>query len=362
MLERLPCESRWITDRETGRRVRQVTDAPCINHHPFFLAPAYAGGMRWLVFVSHRTGSPQLYAEDRAAGCILRLTDVEGLDEWSVHPSGNHVYFAAGGSALRVCLADGQVENLLPAGECLRCFGGVVGEGTTALTRDGRFWAVRVKRREGFGVAVRDERTGRWTLEYTGPMVAHLQFCPDDNDLLFFAGPLTDRVWILDRKQGRARRVYTRDAQRKQWITHESWIPGRRELSLVDWPHGVLGVQADTGEVRRIASFNAWHAISSDDGSLMAADTNFPDRGILLFDPRQNGGETALLCCPHASCMGAHWAGAFPYDNGPIKVYAPQHTHPHPRFSPDGTRLVYTSDAGGHAQVYEIPLLDDKGA
>jgi Tol biopolymer transport system component len=42
----------------------------------------------------------------------------------------------------------------------------------------------------------------------------------------------------------------------------------------------------------------------------------------------------------------------------PVEVYAPQHTHPHPRFSPDSRYVIYTSDAGGHAQLYECPLIE----
>lgn len=355
MLEKLPAESRWVTDEATEWPVRQVTSAPCINHHPFFLIPAYDSTQRYLYFVSYRTGTPQLYAEDRQENCILRMTDVPNLDEWSVHPYERAVYFVADGCAMRAWV-DGRVETLLTPHETLRRFGGVFGEGTTALTGDGSRWTVRVKREKDFGILLWEEKTQDWSLVYTGPMVAHLQFCPDDNDLLFFAGPLTDRVWTLNLRTGKSKRVFTRDAAAKQWITHESWIPGRRELSLVDWPHGIIGVNADNGETRRIADFNAWHAIANQQGTLMAADTNFPDTGIWLFDPRENGGPRQLLCCPQASCMGDHWAGPFPYDNGPIRVNAPQHTHPHPRFSPDGRRLVYTSDKSGYAQIFEIEL------
>lgn len=356
MLNMFPSEAHYLTDEDTSLRIRQVTDAPCINHHPFFLIPAYDPAGRYLYFVSHRTGSPQLYAEDTAAHCILQLTDEPGLDEWSVHPCGDAVYFVAHGCAMRAFPHNGTVETLLTATEVHQRFHGVLGEGTTALTQDGHRWAIRIQQEHGFGILLWEN--GRWTQVYSGNMVAHLQFCPDDPDLLFFAGPLTDRVWVLDLAQGKAKRVFTRDAQRKQWITHESWIPGRRELSLVDWPHGIIAVNVDTSATRRVTTMNAWHAIANSQGTLMAADTNFPDTGIWLFDPRQTEAHPRLLCCPHASCMGAHWAEPFSYDNGPIKTCAPQHTHPHPRFSPDGRRLVFASDRSGFAQLYEVMLPD----
>lgn len=88
----------------------------------------------------------------------------------------------------------------------------------------------------------------------------------------------------------------------------------------------------------------------------MVADTNFPDTGIRIFDPRDGKGEPRTLCHPEASSIGEHWDGPFPYANGPIPVYAPQHTHPHPSFSPDGRRVVYTSDRSGFSEVYEVEI------
>ena len=57
-----------------------------------------------------------------------------------------------------------------------------------------------------------------------------------------------------------------------------------------------------------------------------------------------------------ASSEGKHWDGPFPYNDGPVAVEAAQHTHPHPRFSPDGSRVVFTSDKTGYAQIYEVML------
>ena len=56
--------SRGCATRRPGRRIRQVTSHPSIHHHPFFFVPAYDRAMRRLVFVSHRTGAPQIFFED----------------------------------------------------------------------------------------------------------------------------------------------------------------------------------------------------------------------------------------------------------------------------------------------------------
>jgi len=86
-------------------------------------------------------------------------------------------------------------------------------------------------------------------------------------------------------------------------------------------------------------------------------DTNFPDLGLHLLSLDRDG-ELRPLHRPEASSEGAHWAHPFPYNDGPVKVFAPQHTHPHPRFSPDCRRIVFTSDRSGFAQVYELESLE----
>lgn len=113
--ERYKSESRRFTDDRTGARIRQVTSHPSIHHQPFFFVPAYDDAMRRLYFVSHRTGTPQLFAEERAEGCLRQLTGLPDINEWSVYPSrgGRHVYFTAGSRACRVDAETLAVEELL---------------------------------------------------------------------------------------------------------------------------------------------------------------------------------------------------------------------------------------------------------
>ena len=144
-----------------------------------------------------------------------------------------------------------------------------------------------------------------------------------------------------------------------QWLTHESWIRGRFEIAFVDWPHGMRAIDVRSGALRWITRFPAWHAHPDDTGAWFVCDTNFPDIGLHRFAaaPTSDDARGAeRLCCPRSSSVGAHWVKPFPYNDGPVKVYAPQHTHPHPRPSPDGSRVLYTSDVSGNAQLYEVML------
>lgn len=366
----LPAESVLERDPKTGASIRRITSAATIHHHPFFMVPAYDDAMRWTVFTSERNGRPQIYVEARATGELIQLTERDDLGDWSIHPShdGRYVYFTAGSGGWRVEIASGRQEKLIDFVDLARQVAprsisdvqmreqGMVAAamGTTALSHDDRYWAVKFNTGPQANLAVLDIQSGQAEVILRRDTVAHLQFCPDDNNLLFYAGPLTDRVWVIHRDGSGDRRVYQRAPG--EWITHETWIPGTRELAIVDWPHGVRAIQIDTGAQRQVCTFNAWHPVCDRTGTRMVADTTFPDSGIQLFDPCDGVGSPTTICYPKASSMGEHWAGPFPYDHGPIRVNAPQHTHPHPSFSPDGRYILYTSDRTGYAQLYELDL------
>jgi oligogalacturonide lyase len=351
----LLAESRWLADPATGRTIRQVTSHPSIHHHPFFFVPPWDDAMTRLVFVSHRTGSPQLFCE--TGNRLVQLTDRPDLAEWSFHPShdGRFVVFVAGTQAVRLDLETLREEVLADFGNAEMRERGMVGAamGTTTLSRDDRWWAVPVKRGKVSQFHVIDTASGASRVILERDSIGHPQFCPDDPSLLFYAGPLTDRLWLVNRDGSGNRRLWQRE-HKDQWITHESWLRGRRELAFVDWPNGMRAIHVDTGTLRWLTRFPAWHAHPDATGSWMACDTNFPDIGIHRFTLGNDSAEK--LCEPRASSVGAHWAGPFPYNDGPREVYAPQHTHPHPRPSPDGSRVLYTSDASGHAQLYEVML------
>ena len=126
-----------------------------------------------------------------------------------------------------------------------------------------------------------------------------MQFCPDDDEQIFYAGPLTDRDWTIRRDGSGNQRVY--EKKPLEWITHESWLPKTKEIAFVDWPNGMRAVNIDTKKERQLTNFNAWHAISNHAGKRIIADTNFPDIGLQIFDPFDENFEHETICLPNSS-------------------------------------------------------------
>jgi oligogalacturonide lyase len=396
----LPPESRPFTDPRTGARVRRVTNHSSIHHHPFYYLPAYDGAMTRLFFVSDRTGRPEIWCEIRATGELQQITNQPDLGEWSVHPShdGRFVYYTAGqahstGSgqgAWRVATDTGKAERLMDFGGMAGREGGMVGAamGTTTLSHDDRYWAVPVKLGARFQFVVIDTATGAHQTILEADTIGHPEFHPHDNTLLRYAGSYKQRIWVINRDGTGNRLVYDRKPLAKpgqfEWIVHETWNPARgtgilpvahqaaeaadwkpmprREIITANWPNGCIGIDIDTGAVRPVCSFNAWHPSINRQGTMMCTDTTFPDIGLQLFNPRDGVGTPRTLCFPEATNEGKHWnTDHCPYDDedyqqGKWKVYAPQHTHPHPAFSPDGRFIVFTSDCTGYSQVYEVEI------
>src|SRR5688500_11947274 len=80
----LPSEKRELHDERTGSLIWQLTDAPCINHAPYFLKPAWAGAKHdVLIVTSYRTGGPDLFAIQLPGGRLLQLTECGDVSPWS---------------------------------------------------------------------------------------------------------------------------------------------------------------------------------------------------------------------------------------------------------------------------------------
>lgn len=356
-----PGEATTTRDAASGAVVRQITAHESIHHHPFFFVQAYAADMSKLFFISWRTGQPQVFFEDRASGDLVQVTARPDIAEWSliVSRDGRYVYYTAGAGAFRTDTRTFWETQLADFDHAEMREKGMVGAamGTTALSASGHWWAIPVKSGPVTRFVLIDTLTGANSVIIERDTIGHPQFCPDDDDLILYAGPLTDRVWVTDRSGKANRRLYARE-NNQQWVTHEVWVPGLRAVAFVDWPRGVRLIEPATGAAKWITRFPAWHAAPDDTGARFVCDTNFPDKGLHIFQLQQAESDARFVCASQATSEGSHWAGSFPYNDGPVEVQARQHTHPHPRFSPDGSRILFTSDKTGFAQLHEVLLTE----
>ena len=205
-----------------------------------------------------------------------------------------YVYFTDGQGAWRVDTETCEEEQLASfATEAMREKGMVAAAmGTTALSYDDQWWAVPVKMGAVTRLVVIDTCSGASEVIVERDSIGHPEFHPKRQ----FAVALRRAVLRADvgGKSGRKRpSAGVRARGGTSGIVHETWHPRKRELLTTRWPHGVIGVDVDTGAVRSVCSFNAWHPMVSRDGARMVADTTFPDSGLQVFESQRRGRRAA---------------------------------------------------------------------
>ncbi len=367
---RLRPERRTFRDVATGARVTRWTAAPAMHHQLYFTNSSWpaAGGRFYLI--CYRDGYPNLLACDEADGALMQVTARVDLNPFSpaVAPDGSALYATAGEQVLRI---DAETLEVAP----LARFAGAR-LGNCSLDPAGRRIAVGC-RYDGYGelALVCCDGSGADAVLRCDE-VGHLQFRPCDPETLLFSGPPTQRMWLVRADGSGLRPLYEQTTD--EWIVHESWLGAGDEVIFTHWPRALRAIDPDSGAVRTVAEFAAWHACGRRDGRSIVCDTARPSRGLFLLDPIT--GAARRLCQPNASAQGRQWALTVPAAGAgidtsiirgddpasdpaptpamPEGVYGPQWTHPHPSFSPDGRRVIYTSDNGGgwsHVYTVEVP-------
>ena len=200
--------------------------------------------------------------------------------------------------------------------------------------------------------------------------IGHPQFCPDDDDLILYAGPLTDRVWVTDRSGTKNRRLYARE-DRMQWVTHEVWVPGRRAVAFVDWPRGTRLIDVDSGVVRWITRFPAWHAAPDDDGRALRLRHQLSRTAACTSTTSTTRPTLNPLAPSEARTKAPTGAARFPTTTGRSAVEAraaypsasalpPDDWRRAVHLGPDRPRAALRSHAGGRRNERERVMLESQ--
>lgn len=356
-------------DRDSGVEVTQLTNYRGHSHHFYFTNPGWYDGGRKLLFSSDRNNRTNLFGLDLASGEIEQITDLEPVPlprelefvRACKNPAREEAYFWHDFSLMAVDLVSKTTRTLAEINPrwCIS---------QTNVSADGRYvyfgtwedlssrfevdllrgyvgfaetWearplsqVVRVPVDGGLEEVVFEERY--W--------IGHVNTSPTQPHLLTFCheGPwdrVDHRIWGLDASGGRVWKL--RPTKPGEVVGHEYWYAdglrvgyhgaiagGRRILGRIDWDNG-NPLEADfAGETGHIFSNNE---------SLVVGDGNGMIR-VWKWDGKRYLGPRLL--CRHDSAMQI------------------QQTHPHPRISPDGTYVIYTSDRTGYGNVYMVPLVE----
>lgn len=367
-------EWQCFSDEVTGAKILQWTSGKVMNHHLYFTNPTISENDKRGYFVSYRTGYPNLFSIDLESGELTQISDRVDINAFSPSPSRSTpwIYVSARNVIRAISSETGEDREL--------CQFDTNRLGNCSLNADGSLLGIGLRYADRCELAIVETATGKVEIATEAKEVGHIQFCPTDSNLLLYSGTATQRLWLFDRRTNENTWVYPQ--KKGEWIVHESWVSGSNEIIFAHWPKALRSIRADGNGLRTISSINAWHMCSNRKGDLFICDTNHPDRGLVIIEPKT--GKQRVLCHPGATQRGTQWqffepaVGAGidtsiirsetpendkpPHPDDEASVYGPQWSHPHPTFSTDGRTVIYTSDRDCWSHVYqaEIPAPEFK--
>lgn len=320
----------WMIEEEGGHAAHSYVTASCFDGNDAVITA------RW------RQGETD-------GCCSFVRTDLRTGREQVIVEKGRWPQFLVCNHMLYYFLDRDVMETDLAAGKTRRLWRGEHSlTGIPSITRDGRFLTLSWYHGDRTtSVCLLDKETGaceeilRRTFPEPFPWVSHDMVNPMDESVCFFCHEgdcryVTNRMWIADTKEKRAevffRQKMDREMGNGECCGHEMWSPDGKGMYFIKYisatvlPRGVWYIDRDTREARPIADgYPYWHVGVSPDGVHLAADTQEDGQyysDIVLIN-REKKTETKLLRVP---ITGVHPC------------------HPHPVFSPDGTKLCFTME------------------
>lgn len=370
--DRFPAEQRTFTDARTGVEVRQLTNYKAHSHHFYFTNSGWYDDGRKLLVSSDRENRTNLFSVDLASGELTQLTDHDQPPPpaetsflfASLNPRRAEVYFWYGNDLLALNLDSLEERVLYRAPEgyltnmtnvtadgqyiCTGIYEDLSSKFTVDLLHGyvgfREYWEamphsqiVRIDTQSGAAEVVFEENYWIGHVN-TSPAVPHIiTYCHE--------GPwqeVDNRIWGLDLLTGRNWKI--RPVAEGERVGHEYWFADGQQIGYHG--HSATGqpfygsVQYDnTGRVEAPFPADSTHFQSNDLG-LIVGDGTRTLPNLLLWRYSNGRFEGPRVVLTHYGSFHA------------------QILHVHPRFSPDGSQILFTSDMSGYGNVYLIDTPD----
>lgn len=377
-MKKYKSEKFTYVDKQTGAEVTRYTSMRTNSNHLYFTNNCFFNDGKKLVFVSDRDNCPNLYILDVESGEIEQLTDLpeppypsgNGLQLTFVSEKSETAVFFNGNELSCVDLntkesrviyevPDGYVKHIVSIGaDGKYAYTSIIEDvsarrleatlqGTYNCHPHSRIMKIAVDGSEAECVFEEDN------------FIAHVNASPTDpNKLTFchegFWEQVDHRLWALDLETGEVRKLHPCKA--KEAIGHEYWFADGKRIGY----HGILdcnrvgptdeellgmsqlgAVNFDGTEDKSYEfPFNMGHIFSRDE-KLIVGDGDRRGKYLRLWKLGESGYEEPRALCLHkCSCKR-------------------QECHVHPRITPDGKGVLYTSDESGYNQIYIVKIPDN---
>jgi oligogalacturonide lyase len=372
----------------------------------YFTSSSLTSDDRWLIFISDRSGQPNLFALDQHTGEVRPLSDNQegmlksyvyfdgrphqGLGKASVslHAASGTVYYLQGDDICAMNLEGWRrVLAQVPAGQ-VTAFTHVSLDGTRLIvpTTDERALDAEklVKGRPDYDIDERVQReglvstmhvydtaSGRELISERVPRawITHVQFCPTDNDLILYNHEWPGdcgirRVWLFNARTGEHVRMRTEgdNRSRKDWVCHEVWDQDGNEIIYHGgYDQGAYFVgKVDRDGTHRVEiafppKFRKYGHFNLNHSGLLVGDGYYQPPSSELQDGGRNeywGGQWISLQKMDWAHATMEWMPLCEHNS----TWENQDCHPHPIFNHAGTAVYYTSNASGRRAIYRIEI------
>ncbi|REF36276.1 oligogalacturonate lyase family protein [Thermasporomyces composti] len=362
-----------VEDLTTGVKTLQLTDHKAHSHHLYFTNSGWYDDNQQLLFGSDRGGSSNLYSLDLRTGEYRQLTDLEeppgsgsgAFQSTSVNPVRPEAYFWWRNTLVAIDLETLEERTLYTVPD------GFHGGGQTNVTADGAYVCVnigqdlsdRIPMDLGAGyVGMREYWAAKPRCQIVrvptdggepsvvweeDSWIGHVNTSPTRPNLLTFCheGPwhLVDhRIWMLDLDTGEVWKL--RPTAPNERVGHEYWFADGEHVGYHGWTEGGSpfhgAVRYDNTTVGEYPLSHTSTHFHSNDLNLIVGDGNRDRPFLLLWRLTEHGYEGPRVLLRH---------------RGSFHIQA---VHVHPRVSPDGRQILYTSDPRGYGNPYLVEIPD----
>lgn len=384
-------ETTSFTDPETNAEIKQLTQYRSHSHQLYITNSSWFNQGENVLFGSDRTGTPNLFSVAPGTGRITQLTDLpEGEFERSlprpvlrtfaggasINPEFPEAYFWYDSRLVGIDLETLTLRSLYQVPDGYRPFrtsvtadGAYICTGITEIaSKTSEFSGAEKQRREPhsqiFRVAVDDGNIE--ILHEEDNWLGHPNASPTDPDLMTFAreGPWEEvdcRIWVLDMSDGDVWKIRSRETGEGQYrgVGHEHWMDDGEYIGY----HG----HSETGE--------AFYGMGNPDGSGFQ-ETIINSSLVQLEYPDSKGADFLSHFHQTDEYIVSDCTRRFPYlvlwkldrETGalskPRKLafhggsFQHPRLHVHPRFSPEGDRILYSSNRTEYQELYQVKIPD----